>query len=249
MSQMICSLELWGKDDDNCWVKLYVGTSGFSYKEWRGKFYPQDISPKEMLRYYSRTFNAVEINNTFYRMPNRDLLRRWSQEVPDNFIFALKAPRKITHFKRLKDVEEETGYLIATAAELGAKLGPILFQLPPTFPIDLRRMEKFLDILNGILAAFEFGHSSWLNPETLSLLSSKNFALCISDRELADTPDIVRTAKWGYLRLRRGDYSKSELAGWHNEIYRPEWETAYTFFKHESEGMGLNAAMIFLQIS
>lgn len=224
-----------------------MGTSGFAYKEWKGKFYPQDISPKEMLHYYSHRLNAVEINSTFYRMPNRELLKRWSQEVPDNFIFALKAPRMITHFKRLKNAEEETEHFLAVTAELGTKLGPILFQLPPTLPFDFSRAERFLGILPPIPAVFEAGHSSWLNPEFLDLLHRKNFALCTSDRERGRAPDIVRTATWGYLRLRLGDYSESELTAWRRTIFHSEWETAYVFFKHEAEGTGPKMAMNFSQ--
>jgi uncharacterized protein YecE (DUF72 family) len=227
-------------------MSLYVGTSGFAYREWKGKFYPRDIPPKEMLHYYSQRFNAVEINNTFYHMPNRPLLKGWSEQVPDGFLFAIKAPRVITHIKRLDKAEQETERLIDAASELGTKLGPILFQLPATFRCDLPRLEAFLAVLHDVPTVFEFRHPSWLNPETFSLLHGSNSALCISDREPDGTPDVESTTKWGYFRLRQA-YSESDLALWRTRILRPEWANIYVFFKHEPEGAGPRMATSFME--
>ncbi len=226
-------------------MKLYVGTSGFAYKEWKGKFYPPDISPGKMLAYYSERFNSVEINNTFYRMPDREVLRRWFDQVPGDFVFALKAPQVITHIKRLKNVQQETDRFIDSAQELGTKLGPLLFQLPGNFWFDFSRLETFVSLLRGISVTFEFRHQSWINPETLSILGGSNFALCMSDREPGSTPGIVQTATWGYLRLRRPDYAESDVAGWRRRILRSEWDRAFIYFKHESEGEGPRLASLF----
>ncbi len=219
-------------------MKLYAGTSGFAYKEWKGRFYPETISSKEMLPFYAHHFNTVEINNTFYRMPSPGLLEGWAAQVPEDFRFAIKAPRKITHFKRLKGVEEETRYLISTVSALGGRLGPVLYQFPPDFHRDLPLLEAFLDLLSGTLAAFEFRHASWLNSETFELLRKSRCGLCVSDTEPDSSAEIVATAPFGYLRLRRPDYSGADLASWRARIVSQEWDSAYVFFKHESEAAG-----------
>ena len=232
-----------------CSVKLRVGTSGYGYKEWKGKFYPRDISAREMLPFYSSHFDAVEINNTFYRMPGKELLARWAAQVPDDFVFALKAARIITHIRRLKDAEEETRYLIETAASLGRRLGPILFQLPGSLAKDLSRLEAFLNLLSGTTAAFEFRNPSWLDTETFDLLRARGHALCVSDREPEQLPTVVSTAPWGYLRLRRPGYSDSDLALWLESVAAQPWETAYIFFKHEDQAEGPALAKRFLGLT
>lgn len=222
-----------------------MGTSGFAYKEWKGKFYPRDISAGGMLPYYSARFNSVEINNTFYRMPGQELLGRWFHQVPDDFLFALKAPRIITHIKRLKDVQQETERFVNTALKLGTKLGPVLFQLPPNFSFDLFRLESFVSLLPDILAAFEFRNQSWIKPETVAILRTRNFAVCTSDGDAGNTPDIASAATWGYLRLRRPDYSDWDLADWRERILRAAWDRAFVYFKHETEGTGPRMASVF----
>ena len=230
-------------------MKLYVGTSGYGYREWKGTFYPEGISAREMLPFYARHFNAVEINNTFYRMPNRALLGGWADQVPDGFVFTLKAPQVITHIKRLKNAEQETEHLITTAGVLGKKLGPLLFQLPPTLARDIGRLEAFLSLLSATMAAFEFRHPSWFTTEVFDLLRERRGALCASDREPAPPPDVVSTAPWGYLRLRRSGYSGADLASWHRKVAGQGWEAAYVFFKHEEKAEGPAMAKRFLDLA
>ena len=155
-------------------MKIFVGTSGYSYKEWKGRFYPEKISPKEMLRFYSERLTTVEINNTFYHMPTEPVLTSWAEQVPDDFVFAIKAPQVITHLKRLKDVGGETEYLFRTLSTLDRKLGPVLFQFPPNFRADRLRLEDFLALIPGhISCAFEFRSPSWLEVEILDLLRGR----------------------------------------------------------------------------
>jgi uncharacterized protein YecE (DUF72 family) len=219
-------------------MRVLTGTSGFSYKEWKGSFYPEDLPADAMLRYYAQRLPAVEINNTFYRMPKAELLAGWAEQVPDGFRFVLKASQRITHFKRLKDVSEEVGYFLRIAATLGDRLGPILFQLPPNLKKDLPRLSEFLDILPAATrAAVEFRHASWFDDEVFAALRARGAALCVAeDEELATPP--VATAGWGYLRLRRPDYGEAELQAWEDRLRAQAWEEAYVFFKHEDAGTG-----------
>ncbi len=182
-------------------------------------------------------------------MPSKELLTRWAAQVPDDFVFALKAPRIITHIRRLKNAEEETRYLIETATSLGRKLGPILFQLPEYLGKDSTRLKSFLDLLPDGLAAFEFRNPSWLDAETFDLLRAHGHALCISDRGPEQPPAVISTATWGYLRLRRPDYSDSDLAHWFEMIAVQPWEKVYIFFKHEDEAQGPAIARRFLDIA
>lgn len=231
-------------------MNLHVGTSGYSYKEWKGTFYPEKLPAKEMLSYYASRLPAVEINNTFYRLPQRSVLENWKEQVPATFRFAVKASQKITHFKRLKDVEEETKYLLETAAALEDRLGPLLFQLPPNFKKDLQRLETFLDGLPlGTRAAFEFRHQTWLDDDVLQLLSSKNQALCISDTDDQPATHIDKTSDWGYLRLRRVNYSEVNLVDWLQRVRGQNWAEAFIFFKHEDEGTGPKLAAEFLNLA
>ena len=219
-------------------MRIRTGTSGFSYQEWRGDFYPEKIKNADMLHYYGTRLSAVEINNTFYRMPKASVLESWCAAVPENFRFILKASRRITHFKRLKDTAEETGYVVETARVLGARLGALLFQLPPNFKKDLQRLEAFLGILPAdVRAAFEFRHASWLDEEVFAALRARNRALCLADTD-EHRPPAVSTADWGYLRLRRTEYTPKELAGWLETIGRQGWTDCFVFFKHEDEAGG-----------
>ncbi|MFN8177923.1 MAG: DUF72 domain-containing protein [bacterium] len=229
----------------------WVGTSGFSYDEWKGCFYPEDLSAKDRLTYYASKLPAVEINNTFYRMPKASLLEGWAEQVPERFRFVLKASQKITHFKRLKaDAADETAYLLKTAAVLGARLGPILFQLPPNMKKDVERLDGFLAFLpEGTRAAFEFRHESWADEEVAARLAARNLALCIADVDEEPEPDIRRTADWGYLRLRRTSYVEEDLARWRAKVEAAGWNDAYVFFKHEDEGTGPKLGMRFLEIA
>ena len=231
-------------------MTLYVGTSGYSYKEWKGSFYPEKLPAKEMLPFYATRLPAVEINNTFYRLPQRSMLENWKDQVPAGFKFSLKASQRITHFKRLNEVEEETGSLLDAAAALEDRLGPVLFQLPPNMKKDLPRLESFLPCLpSGIQATFEFRHPTWFDDNVLELLSRNNFALCISDTDDLPVSHIDKTADWGYLRLRRVNYSDENLAEWFKRVGDQNWSNAFVFFKHEDEGTGPRLAGQFLRLA
>ena len=219
-------------------MRVLVGTSGYSYKEWKGSFYPEDLAASDMLRYYSENLPAVEINNTFYRMPKAEMLARWAETVPDGFVFALKASQQITHRKRLKDAADPTAYFFQTATTLGDRLGPVLFQLPPNFKKDLPRLAAFLALLPAASrAAFEFRHESWFDDAVFSALREKGAALCIAEDEELATP-LVATTGWGYLRLRRQDYGEPDLRAWAEKVEAQSWGEAFVFFKHEEGGRG-----------
>jgi len=205
--------------EDSKMMKIYVGTSGYAYKEWKGKFYPEKISAKEMLRFYSGRLKTVEINNTFYRMPRESVLTSWGEQVPGGFVFALKAPQVITHLKQLRNVSEETKYLFRTVSVLDRKLGPVLFQFPKSFRANRPALEDFLALIpRDMASAFEFRSPSWLNDEILDLLRKKGASLCIADADENPAKEIIGTAPWGYLRLRRSDYTDADLSQWLERI-------------------------------
>jgi uncharacterized protein YecE (DUF72 family) len=230
-------------------MRFFVGTSGYSYKEWKGTFYPEKMPAKDMLGYYAQRFSTVEINNTFYRMPAPSVLESWALQVPESFRFVLKAPQAITHFKRLKDVGEPTERFLQVASVLKQRLGPLLFQLPPNFKKDLPRLEAFLDLIPaGTHAALEFRHDSWFDDEVFTRLRKKSCALCVADAEELPSPDLVNTARWGMLRLRRENYSKQQLAEWVDKARSQQWDEAYVFFKHEDSGTAPKFATRFLEL-
>jgi len=231
-------------------MKVRVGTSGYSYKEWKGNFYPEDLKDADMLRYYSERFGSVEINNTFYRMPTAALLTRWAGETPPEFTFVLKAPQRITHRKRLADVKDDLTYFFDTAYELGPKLGPVLFQLPPYLKKDLDRLREFLSLLPETRpVAFEFRHASWFEEPVFEALRSRDAALCVADVDEEDLPEApLSTASWGYLRLRRKEYGDADLSRWADRIGGQGWRDAYVFFKHEDEGKGPDFANRFTSV-
>jgi uncharacterized protein YecE (DUF72 family) len=231
-------------------MKIFVGTSGYGYKEWKGKFYPEKISPKEMLRFYSERFSAVEINNTFYRMPTEGVLTSWSEQVPDDFIFALKAPQVITHLKRLRDVGPEAEYLFKSLSILDRKLGPILFQFPKSFPVDRPRLKDFLSLIPPTIScAFDFRSPSGLDAKIFDLLRGRGCSLCIADANENPATEIINTAPWGYLRLRRSDYTDADLSQWLEKILVQKWEKAFVFFKHEEEAKGAEMAIRFREFT
>jgi uncharacterized protein YecE (DUF72 family) len=218
-------------------MRIRAGTSGFSYKEWKGPFYPEKIPAKDMLGYYAERLSTVEINNTFYRMPKRSMLEGWVEKVPDDFVFVLKASRKITHSGKLSGVEESVAYLWDAARVLGPHLGPILFQLPPFLKKDVARLREFTAILpSDMRAAFEFRHDSWFDDDTYDALRDAGSALCLADTEKTEDLQIVSTTDWGYLRLRREDYADGDLRTWKKAIEAQPWNEAFVFFKHEDEG-------------
>jgi uncharacterized protein YecE (DUF72 family) len=219
-------------------MHVMTGTSGFSYTAWRGSFYPDKLPEAKMLAFYAEKLGAVEINNTFYRMPNPSLLERWAAETPASFRFALKSPRQITHMKKLVDVGDAVARLGDAARVLGERLGPVLFQLPPFLRKDLGVLEAFLATLPaGLRAAVEFRHPSWLADDAYEVLKRHDAALCIADSEDLSTP-FEATAGWGYLRLRRQDYDEAALRAWAERLKKQSYDTAYVFFKHEDEGAG-----------
>ena len=231
-------------------MKISVGTSGYSYKEWKGSFYPEDLSAAKMLPYYAERFDTVEINNTFYRMPEEKMVMHWGEQVPDGFRFAIKAPQRITHQKKLVAASEEVARLIEVVGSLGGKLGPLLFQLPPYFRKDALKLREFLAVVpDGPQLAFEFRHQSWFDEEIESILRQRDCALCLADTdEVADPQSlVVTTASWGYLRLRRTEYAAGEIAAWARRVLAQKWEHAYVFFKHEDEGKGPKFAVEFLR--
>jgi uncharacterized protein YecE (DUF72 family) len=231
-------------------MRIYVGTSGYSYKEWKGIFYPEKLPPKEMLQFYGEHLGAVEINNTFYRMPTEHVLLSWADQVPDNFLFAFKAPQIISHIKRLKNVEEETEYLLRTLSVLNKRLGPVLFQFPKSFRADPEVLKKFLALLpSTISCAFEFRSQSRLDPEIQDLLREKGCSLCTTDSDDDPANEIISTAPWGYLRLRRSDYTEADLSTWLERIRAQKWEKAFLFFKHEDEAAGPGMAIKFRQLA
>jgi len=227
-------------------MKIYAGTSGYGYKEWKGIFYPEKISPKEMLRFYAERFSTVEINNTFYHMPTERVLTSWAEQVPDNFVFAFKAPQTITHLKRLRNVREETGYLLRTLSNLGGRLGPVLFQFPKSFRADPVTLKAFLALIPSTMSfAFEFRSPSWLDVEILDLLREKGCSLCTTDADDSPTSEIINTASWGYVRLRRSNYTDDDLSQWTEKVLSHAWRKAFVFFKHEEGAEGPRLATRF----
>ncbi|HEX6791815.1 MAG TPA: DUF72 domain-containing protein [Candidatus Krumholzibacteria bacterium] len=230
-------------------MKLYAGTSGYSYKEWKGFFYPEKMPADQMLSFYATKLPAVEINNTFYRLPKRELIESWSSQVPAEFKFVIKASQKITHMRRLKGAEDETGYLMDTVSALENKLGVVFFQLPPNFKKDTERLGAFLDLLPDTTPiAFEFRHASWFDDEVYGLLRSHDVALCLADTDEELEVPLVSTASWGYMRLRRPEYPPAELERWRGWVESQQWKEAFVFFKHEDAGAGPKMAMEFLAL-
>ena len=236
-------------------VRLFAGASGFSYKPWKGPFYPVDLPDAAMLSYYAARLPAVEINNTFYRLPKAKMLDDWAAQTPDGFRFVLKASRRITHMQRLKDVGELVRYLFETAGTLGPKLGPFLFQLPPHLKKDLDRLRTFLDLVpSDRRVALEFRNASWFEDDVFETLRAHDAALCVAetepdDKEGSNQAPLVATASWGYLRLRRENYSDADLERWAGRIRSQGWSEAYVFFKHEDDGTAPTFALRLMQVT
>jgi len=227
-----------------------VGTSGWSFKEWKGSFYPKDLADDGLLSFYAARYPTVEINNTFYRMPRESVLLDWAAKVPPAFRFAIKASQRITHHGRLKDVADSVAYFTRVTSELGERRGPTLFQLPPNLKKDLPRLADFLELLPRRWdAAFEFRHASWLDDAVYDLLRSKGAALVIADHDDFETP-VLATTTWSYARLHRATYDPAALASWVDRLRALEAETIYVFFKHdEAEGSGPDGAAAFLKLA
>ena len=229
-------------------MRVRVGTTGYSYKEWIGSFYPEDLPAAGMLGHYAQRLGAVEISNTFYRMPKQAVVRNWAEQVPADFSFSLKASQRITHKKCLQDADDELAFVLKNAAELGDKLGPLLFQLPPFLRKGADRLRSFLNLLPaGCRAGVEFRHASWFDEEIFDALREKNVALVVSDTDDDSEAPIVPTASYGYVRLRRGHYAKDALAAWAKRIADQPWDEVHVYFKHEKDGAGPGPAEAFFQ--
>jgi uncharacterized protein YecE (DUF72 family) len=231
-------------------VNVRVGTSGYNYAEWKGTFYPAKLPAAQMLEYYAQRLTTVEVNYTFYRMPNAKTVAGWDAATPAGFTFILKAPQRITHFARLRDVDDPLRYFLEMARRLGPKLGPILFQLPPNFKKDLDRLNDLLTQFPADLrCAWEFRNDSWFTDDVYEALRVANAALCVADTEDGHTP-LVATADFGYMRLRDEGYQENDLQEWRGRVrdLGKGWHDAFIFFKHEESGIGPKLAQEFAQL-
>lgn len=217
-------------------MMVRAGTSGFSYKEWKPDFYPDELADGDMLAYYGERLPTVEINNTFYKLPRASVLEGWADKVPPTFVFALKASQRITHRARLRadSAADPLAYLWKTAQTLGQRLGPILFQMPPNLKLDLPRLVDFLALVpDGMRAAFEFRHPAWATDEVYDALRQRGAAWCVAETDQAPEPTLVATAPWGYLRLRKERYGDAELAAWAQRLADSGQDELYVYFKHD----------------
>ncbi len=227
-------------------MMLYLGTSGYSYKAWKGYFYPNDLPATKMLEYYSRHFSSVEVNNTFYRMPKAEVVAAWRDTVPEGFRFVLKANMRLTHRQRLKEAGETLAFMTRVFSAMEGRLGAVLYQLPPNFKKDLARLDGFLELLpEGTRAAFEFRHATWFDEEVYACLSKHRCALVVSDVDDEPAPSLEPLCDWGYLRLRRENYTPEDLDIWADRLKESGWKEIFCFFKHEEEGTGPRLAKDF----
>jgi len=232
-------------------MRLHVGTSGYSYAEWKGTFYPEGMPAAKMLAFYAGQFGTVEINNTFYRMPEAKMLAKWTTQVPRDFSFVLKAPQRITHQKKLAGAADDVRFLFEAAEALGDQLGPVLFQLPPFARKDAAKLHDFVEGLPATKRiAFEFRHASWCDDEIYKILRDRDIAICLADTDEVTDRDalVVPTASWGYLRLRRTEYTRADLQESAARITKQSWSDAYVFFKHEDEAKGPRFATEFKSV-
>jgi uncharacterized protein YecE (DUF72 family) len=216
-------------------ARIWLGTSGFSYKEWRPMFYPDGLSEKQFLQHYSSRLNSVEIDYTFYRMPSVKTIESWKIAAPEDFRFTLKASQQITHRQRLKVPSEALDYFVNVVPGLETRLGLVLFQLPPFFKCDLSRLEMFLAALpRGVASAFEFRHDSWFVEDVYALLRKYLVGLCIHDADDHTTPAEI-TAPFTYVRLRRSEYSEGQRHEWQDRIRRwaQDGIEVFAYIKHE----------------
>lgn len=232
-------------------ARLHVGTSGYNFPEWKGSFYPPKLPSAKWLEFYAQQLGTVEINYTFYRMPNAKTVAGWDAATPESFTFVLKAPQRITHIARLQNIDESLRFFVETIRKLNAKLGAVLFQLPPNFKKDIARLSDLLtQFPSDVRAACEFRHASWWSDDVYDVLRSTNTALCIADTEESTTPEVA-TADFGYIRLRDEGYSEQQLKDWVGKLRElgKEWTDAFVFFKHEEQGVGPQLAAQFRSLA
>jgi uncharacterized protein YecE (DUF72 family) len=230
---------------------LWIGTSGYSYPEWKGSFYPAALPQAKMFAYYAERFRTVEINNTFYRMPDEKLVTGWAAAGPEGFLFTLKVPQRITHLSKLRNCADTVAFFLGRARLLGPKLGVLLFQLPPTLKKDTALLGDVLDLLPaGTRAAFEFRHASWHDDGVFDRLRASDVALCIADSEKMTTPTVA-TASYGYLRLRDEGYERADIARWWEVIQERAsgWKDTFVYFKHEKAGKGPELAKMLMELA
>jgi uncharacterized protein YecE (DUF72 family) len=216
-------------------ARAWVGTSGFSYAEWKPSFYPEKLKAEEFLEFYATRLTTVEIDRTFYRMPNAKTIDAWKAATPEGFRFAIKASQKITHREKLAVPSEALAYLVRILSGFEDRLGAVLFQLPPFLRCDLERLEKFLETLPSTLpSAFEFRHASWFTDDVYDLLRRRGVGLVLHEADDETTPLVV-TAGLSYLRLRKSVYSPEELATWRERAraWVAEGVDVYMYIKHE----------------
>ncbi len=221
-------------------MKHWIGTSGFQYPEWKDKFYPEKMPASKMLPYYAEHFTSTEINYTFRQIPKEKTIRAWCDATPAQFKFSFKAPQRVTHFARLRDSGETLDVFQKAISLAGEKTGVVLFQLPPNFSKNVEVLSGFLgEVPKGMRAAFEFRHESWFDDTVFDTLREANAALCIAESEELATPAVV-TADFGYLRLRREDYTPAQVKKWARWIDEqgPRWSEAHIYFKHEEQAVG-----------
>lgn len=227
-------------------MKVFVGTSGYSYKEWKGSFYPEKFAEKNMLGYYAEHFNTVEINNTFYKMPKKDVLRSWKDQVNEHFRFVIKANKRLTSFKTIEDIKDSFKWFSENIEVMKDRMGVVLFQFPPFIKLNPEKLQGLLSLKpDNMKAAIEFKSSSWFKEEVYNMLKEKNAALVISETDEEKNPEVIQTADWGYLRLRRCDYDSNMLKEWSDKIHQKNWNEVYVFFKHEDEALGPKYAVEF----
>jgi uncharacterized protein YecE (DUF72 family) len=232
-------------------LRLHVGTSGYNFPEWKGSFYPPKLPSSKWLEYYAQQLATVEINYTFYRMPSVKTIAGWDAATPAGFTFVVKAPQRITHIARLKNIDDSLRFFLETVRKLNAKLGPILFQLPPNFRKDVARLSDLLTQFPAdVRAACEFRHASWWSDDVYDLLRSTNTALCVADTEEGTTP-LEATAGFGYVRLRDQGYTEESLREWVKKLQAlgSAWSDAFIFFKHEESGTGPKLAAEFVKLA
>jgi uncharacterized protein YecE (DUF72 family) len=231
-------------------MRFLVGTSGYSYKEWKGSFYPEKLPEKNMLNHYAQQFSTVEINNTFHRFPTVATVESWAQQVPSTFRFVLKARQTITHFRRLQNAEAQIDDFIDIASVLKDRQGPLLFQLPPNFKKDIPRLDAFLNYVGGrARVVLQLQHESWFDDEVYSCLRAHSAALCSVDEDGPASDRVIATTTWGFLRLRKERYTDANLKKWIEAIQSQDWDEVFVFFKHEDAGAGPKLAARFLKLA